>query len=437
MTYAQINYQQKVGNSNLTIAEIGCFDTADCNLLEAVGIEVDPATLNQFYTDNGIYTYDFTDRANDDITWGSVSRYDADISVREIGGAGWPQDNLAIVEFSYISSHTGARITHFCKVADWQNQMIVDSYDGVTKKAGTGTYYGEPVAWATFAYNPPAPTPPPPAPAVAAPQPQANITYTKLDTPLNLRTKSDPTHWWRLDFPDYNHAVSEADLPPGTPFQAYGKAQRTDLDHPVYFMTQEDFGNADTTGIPTNNNGVNTVDLEAVPAATSEAVVTQPVIEAPTVPAEITADAGEKVAVTVVPVDPNKWKTITKFLSEQDFIATESMDIPDMEGVLPPQQLVGGQPIKLAGWVLKDGETYYLTLKSITAKTLFGIPEKAVRRNDDITEDELKEIKTEFGSLGEELKAAGKKVSHDKRAQFLGSLAGWLVKTLHLNKQGA
>jgi hypothetical protein len=75
MPFAQIAYKQFVGNSHLGIDEIGCFDTADSNLLEKVGVHVDPPTLNIFYTQRKLYTYDLTDKANDDITWSTVTKY--------------------------------------------------------------------------------------------------------------------------------------------------------------------------------------------------------------------------------------------------------------------------------------------------------------------------------------------------------------------------
>lgn len=146
--YGQINYQEKVGNSNLTIAEIGCFVTADCNLAQDFGDNIDPATLNTFYEQNGCYAYDLTDKANDDITWGTVTRKFPNIVVDQIVNAGgWPQSNEAIVKFIYKSVQTGATTPHFCKVADWTKQTIVDSWDGVVKSPGI---YGQPVAHATF-----------------------------------------------------------------------------------------------------------------------------------------------------------------------------------------------------------------------------------------------------------------------------------------------
>src|SRR5689334_3803751 len=111
--YGQIHYQQTVGNSKLTIAEIGCFVTANSNLLEKVGIQEAPDALNAFYEQHSLYQYDLTDHANDDITWSTVTKFCPQLVVDKTGGAGWPTSDLAIVEFRY-RSHTGAEVAHFC-----------------------------------------------------------------------------------------------------------------------------------------------------------------------------------------------------------------------------------------------------------------------------------------------------------------------------------
>ncbi|HLG74779.1 MAG TPA: hypothetical protein VKX46_00110, partial [Ktedonobacteraceae bacterium] len=113
--FGQINYKQDVGNSHLGIDEIGCFVAAFCNTLEKVGKTVDPPTLNTFFTDHGVYLYDVTDRANDDLTWSSITKYCPQLVVGQIGTSGWPSEDLSIVEFRY-KSHTGAIVTHFCAV---------------------------------------------------------------------------------------------------------------------------------------------------------------------------------------------------------------------------------------------------------------------------------------------------------------------------------
>lgn len=207
MPYAQTHYQEKVGNSNLTIAEIGCFVTADCNLLEDIGQEIAPDALNSFYTNKGIYAYDLTDKASDDITWGSVTRYNPSVVVAEVGGAGWPNSNFSIVKFYYQGS-SGIMITHFCKVHDWAAKQIIDSYDGQVKTVGLGTYYGEPVAWAIFTHTTAVPV--------------ATLPYTQQNIdPKQVQLIKD-AYRYNLTFPTVQAVTAghEGISPKGTSFMA-------------------------------------------------------------------------------------------------------------------------------------------------------------------------------------------------------------------------
>jgi hypothetical protein len=159
MPYAQINYTQKlgVGPSIDTIADVGCFLTAFCNLLERFAENIDPPTLNNYFIAHGSYLVDGPNR--DNLGWGSVSAYDGNIIASQIGGAGWPSSNDAIVKFIYRSPRTGAQVTHFCLVADHTNGTILDSWDGRLKSSP----YGTPVAWSTYVkHAPQIVTPPPP-----------------------------------------------------------------------------------------------------------------------------------------------------------------------------------------------------------------------------------------------------------------------------------
>lgn len=159
MAYGQTNYQQKLGTgpSVSRIADVGCFLTAFCNLLERFGEGIDPPTLNNFFIQHGTFLADGPNR--DNLAWGSISAYDGNVVASQIGGPGWPKTNNAIVKFVYKSSRTGAQLTHFCLVADWTQRVIIDSWDGHTKV----TPYGNPVAWATYdKHMPQVIVPPPP-----------------------------------------------------------------------------------------------------------------------------------------------------------------------------------------------------------------------------------------------------------------------------------
>jgi hypothetical protein len=157
--YAQLSYKQFVGTSHLGIDEAGCFVVADADLEEKVGIHDDPIALNKFYTDHKIYTYDLTDKANDDLTWSSITKRCPQLVVKQIGYSGWPDSDLAQVEFRY-KNHLGQEVTHFCAVNHIADHSIIDSWDGKVKTpAEYEKYYGQPIAWATFVYHTPQTTP--------------------------------------------------------------------------------------------------------------------------------------------------------------------------------------------------------------------------------------------------------------------------------------
>ena len=496
MAYGQINYQQKVGNSNLTIAEIGCFVTSFCNLFEDFGVNVDPPTLNNFFESNGVYTYDVTDHANDDITWGSGSAFNGNLVLDSVvNSGGWPQTNEAIVKF-YYKSHSGYMTTHFCKVADWTKQLIVDSWDGKVKSPGT--YYGEPVAHATYHFNQPAPPPAPapvqpavappaqtgapnydgnsitvqpgwglsnvaeaagwpdfgqparwqaisslngsndwqtynrdlkagmrivvgkyeapaPAPAPAAPvapsEPakQANIEYSKWEGPANFETNKNPTHKWQLDFVNDAHATSAADLPLNAPFVVYGKAQRTDGDKPVYLMNQEDFGDADTTGVPHNNTGINIVDLTPVTAPSNPAPAAAPTVPAPAAPTEGEAEN--------IPVKVIKWQdTINVYPNPVKDEVINNTLVKDLEGVKPDQQLVATQPVTIAGDQTVNGVKYGFTPNSLANKTYYGIPLTELKQLSTTSEDD-----SLFAEILDGIESDGEKVVEAAKANGLVS----------------
>lgn len=158
VAFAQQNYGELLGNSTTeTISEDGCFLTAFCNLLQRWGENVDPPTLNNFFKANGSFI------GADDLRWSSITVYDGNIQVHDIGANSVPTSNDAIVQFNYNSVHTGQPISHFCLVDHMEgNQVfIVDSWDGSVKgPAAYESVYHLPVAWATYVKNSPAPATP-------------------------------------------------------------------------------------------------------------------------------------------------------------------------------------------------------------------------------------------------------------------------------------
>lgn len=143
MSYAQTNYQQKQGVKGIyTIAQIGCFITSFCNLMERLnGSSIDPPAVNNQLIKAGAYI-DVDDGVVDDVGWGTVSVIDPSIVVTGLG-TGLPTTNNSIVKFVYDGNKT-----HFCLVADAAKGLIIDSWDGRVKH---WSVYGSPKAYATYA----------------------------------------------------------------------------------------------------------------------------------------------------------------------------------------------------------------------------------------------------------------------------------------------
>lgn len=291
---------------------------------------------------------------------------------------------------------------------------------------------------------------PAPAPKPAAPTKPANTVYTKLEKPLELITNKQPTHAWALDFKDDAHAVPVAQLDKGTPVTAYGKAQRTDLDKPCYFMTQEDFGKANTTGIPAHNNGINTVDLSPkptpppapvpkpaaapAPEPATSAEVSDVSAEPPAAPsAPAPEDEGEKVPVTI-----GSWqKSYTAFLSPQEYVANKTVTVHNIDEdnpVEPPtQELAKGQTVNVAGTFARDGVKYFRTLNSVNSGKWYGIPVTALVKLDGKSEDELDKIMDEIAKEEQSLSSHEKAVA---QAAASTGLIQWILHFFRRNKKG-
>lgn len=151
MAYAQTNYSQLQGKTvngvrpKYSIAQIGCFITAFCNLEERFGRAIDPPTMDNELARLNLYI-DVDDGVYDDVGWTTITAFDPSIVVTKTG-SGAPTDNNSIVKFSYKSSRTGQFTTHFSLVVDAARGLILDSWDGVVK---SWNGYGGPVAYATY-----------------------------------------------------------------------------------------------------------------------------------------------------------------------------------------------------------------------------------------------------------------------------------------------
>lgn len=256
-------------------------------------------------------------------------------------------------------------------------------YNQAHGMVNVSAHQGAPGEWINPSDNQ-IPATPAPAPAAPAPEKPANTIYTKLAQPMSLVVNKNPTSWWNLGFVNDAHATAAAILPQGTPFRAFGKAQRTDGDRPAYFMTEEDFGQADVTGAPVNNNGVNTVDLSPAPAPVAAAAgegadqPTAPKLEATPVaqPTVIQPATADHIPVTVVPSAPDAWKNKLDPSTAGEYIANADTKVYDLaDPNAEAQQLVKGQKVNVAGsFTGPDKIEYYRTVKATADGTYRGIP---------------------------------------------------------------
>jgi hypothetical protein len=269
---------------------------------------------------------------------------------------------------------------------------------------------------------------PAPAPTAATP---TNIEYTKLDEPLSLFTNKQPTNIWNLGFATDAQANAVQELTNDTPFAAYGKGQRTDGDKHCYYMTEGDFGDADTSGIPTNNFGVNTVDL-SLPTTIAPVVAATPTV-APA-PSESASTAGETVAVKVLPPSLDNKYQYTKFLSPQPYKLNQNITVTDLNGIGSHISLKAGQNIHngIAGKFTANGITYVRPTDSVAKNEWYNLPESSVTKTsdeiDDIASDVSTIMKTE-PKIVKEVKAVGGTVDG-----FFSRLSNPLKSK---NKQGA
>lgn len=162
MAYAQRNYPKTIQGirGRYTIAQIGCFVTAFCNLQRRLKTQyIAPDQFNKQLVARGIYI-DIDDGIRDDLGWSSITQYNKYIQISALGSTVKPPNANAIVRIK-----AGNRFgTHFCLVDKivGNTVYIVDSWDGAVKKSSV---YGPITGWATYVNKKPvAVTPVKPAP---------------------------------------------------------------------------------------------------------------------------------------------------------------------------------------------------------------------------------------------------------------------------------
>lgn len=187
--FAQIDFDQNIGNGDKTISEHGSLLVAMSNLMTLFGKgkPIDPASLNDHFYQFGLYKQ--TDgTVHDRLKWDTLTEYDNHIKVAH-HDFGWPTKPNAIVRFNFqskekpfIKAPDGEKIPnmidHFCVISDTEKQLIIDSFDGEIKP---GLPYGAPVSYVVYEYieNP------------EELKPKREIQYELLTKPLPMHVNKD------------------------------------------------------------------------------------------------------------------------------------------------------------------------------------------------------------------------------------------------------
>lgn len=405
MSFAQKNYLQIQGRSGgklppkYSIAQIGCFLTSFANL-----INVNPIELNAGFRDQGIYV-DVDDGILDDLGFNSITRLKPEWSVVRTG-SGWPQSNDAIVKFHYQSisqpliNGKPNIIDHFCKVADWKNQLILDSWDGVVRKPGA---YGQPVAFAEYQYFAPQPVTP-----IGVVKPYR----TEEITPRKLRVTRDATIW-PLNYDNWPAIKAH-------PLETI-KAGRVLTMHARYF---HNLGGEYYAPEGYSEAGINTADLEEysepveAPPAPVEAVTPTPVIDEPA--ATPVQQMPTKIKLEQLDYVDDNWKD---HINYHKSIVTSEADgqAIDLDGHGEPINFKNGAKLPFYGDVMKDGLQWFLLKRSGGRGDFYGVLPS------DIERQSVRELASNLDR-------------RKKFVAFLGTFSGFAVKVFHIltlkNRQG-
>lgn len=466
MAYAQTAYTEKMGNGPYTIADIGCLLTAICNTLQAdYGVAVDPPTLNAWFESHNYYISDPGDGAGvkDDLSWNSITQFHPQAVVTQIGGAGWPSSNNAIVKFYYKSARTGAMETHFCKVADHNAHTIVDSWDGITKETGE---YGTPIGWATYgtpsvqpvvtAANPPVaaspqPTTPPatgvtslflPSAAgtwrvynVAGPYSSAPVDHSihklvpgafppGLTYPV-LGTLAP--HVYKIQTQDYGQVAIYAGPDTIAQFPGGGHGEGEDsvpsnavlstLTEPMNLVTNKEATLYDyETGVAQSTLAANTPFRADHKAVNGDNVYFIDSSDAGTVGVKTidlspSTSSPEPTPTETPTTPPVSWqKSFTAGLGSVKYIANTPATVYDLAEVHNPVTLTKGTIKEIAGqFAGPDGRKYYRTQASVATDNWLGIPVAGMTKINGDMDDEA--LETLFADMAKDGEQAGKAVA--------------------------
>ena len=427
MAYGQKNFQQEQGNGPYTIAEVGCFLTAFCNLLELYGSNINPPTLNSWFKTHGVYLKD-PDGTFEDLAWTSVTKYDGAIRMVHHGVGPMPPSVPAIVKFIYRSAHTGKEITHFClanKISGGQ-LYIVDSYDGIEKAPAVyHAAYGTPVEYATYTdVHAPAPAPAKPAPKAPAPAgaithpgntedkydivraipgyitagqaaartgsnstvPPGNyFVFNRSGSMVNVTSRVGVPGWWINPGDNVAPAHNAAKAPPEyavlKPVPGYMTSNEAanHLDATVevapgnYFVFNEAHGMVNVTkkiGAP--GAWINPADNKMV-AAVHEAPKPAPKAVVGPPPMNDVVASGTAAPTNLAP-NINSWQQT--FVDHHDtYMAIQTMTIHDLAGIRPDVELKAHDLVRIAGtFTGPNGVAYGRTEKSVENGWWYGLP---------------------------------------------------------------
>lgn len=414
MAFAQSKYNELQGvNGRYRINQIGCFLVSFCNLLERFGKPIDPLGLNREFIKHGIYI-DIDDGVRDDLGWTSITRLNPNIVVTRTGG-NVPPSNNCIVKFTGLRGFG----THFSLVADAAKGLIIDSFDGNVK---SWNVYGGPKAWAEYKDNtvvatPQHVTPVPTSPAYNG----AEITilmgwglanaaraagYQDWDSQARwsaiaaLNGSSDWKAYNAKLYPGQRIRVGSPQAIKPTAIAEFVTVQRGwGLSNVAQAAGYADFDTqARWSHIAKLNGSSNWSDFNArlitgQSIRTKEAAATPAVSAAPPpqpTPAPKPAPSSEPDNRVTVKV--NKSYKDTFQANPKTYIAATSMEVYDLDGLLPVMQLTKNQKVNAAGTFVKkssDGKliAYAITVNHKQKNMWYGIPTDAL-----VSEDNQKYI---------------------------------------------
>lgn len=461
MAFAQTNYNEIQGiNGRFSIHDIGCFLTSFSNLELDYNKAISPLDINNQLRDRNLFI-DVDDGVRDDVDWGFITYIDPDTRVSRRGSGGWPNTNQSIVKFAYISPRTQKPETHFCKVADCANQMILDSWDGTIKHVSS-TWYGQPVEWAVYEHGPVTlPTPTITVTPFATPQQFTisgqlwNLDQANFEAIASSPVSGAPTgpvtitaYLTRSDLPQYvyylpdantHHGYNKLDCTPYTPPPApyvapaggltVPKAQTYDLLTTVKYYTSADNARKDFdargvidkgTYILVKSDGtarqlakkntditsywINNFDNKADMPSPAPLPVTLPVATSPVTPLPVIAPATTLSSVSdIAPVTPTPktidWDYLTadKQALTYRYKGTTPVPIKDLQGIKPSVTLTAGSKGKFSRYARVGTIEYLLPDKEFNQGNFYGIPMQLM---EEVQENILQEAEQEAETWG-------------------------------------